>query len=110
MVKVNPRQARAHAETLGRRAKTGHVDAAMLACPGALLAPLVRPLIGAVPDQMKEPRAARSGRMELSKVPFSNFSLLQCASTCGADIRQPITAEVGARDQRSAADAPHTRV
>jgi hypothetical protein len=59
MVNVNARQARAHAEALGRRAKTGRVDAAMLARPGALLAPLVRPLIGAVPDQMKEPHAAR---------------------------------------------------
>jgi hypothetical protein len=41
---------------------------------------------------------------------FLQFSLLQCASTSGADIRQPIIAEVSAPDQKSVADAPHTRV
>jgi transposase len=59
MVKVNPRQARAHAEALGRRAKTDRVDAAMLLRLGALLEPPVRPLTGALHDEMKELLVAR---------------------------------------------------
>jgi hypothetical protein len=59
MVKVNPRQARAHAEALGKRAKTDRVDAAMLARLGVLLEPPVRPMTGAVLDQMKELHVAR---------------------------------------------------
>lgn len=59
MVKVNPRQARRFAEAIGRRAKTDRVDAAMLARLGALLEPPVRPMTGAVLDQMKELHVAR---------------------------------------------------
>jgi transposase len=59
MVKVNPRQARRFAEATGKRVKTDRVDAAMLARFGAVLEPPVRPMIGAIFDQMKELRAAR---------------------------------------------------
>jgi transposase len=59
LCKVNPRQARRFAEAIGRHAKTGAVDAAMLARLAALLEPPVRPVISARLDEMKELHVAR---------------------------------------------------
>ncbi|MGI8568266.1 MAG: IS110 family transposase [Methylocella sp.] len=61
LVKVNPYQARWFAEAIGRRAKTGAVDAAMLARSRALMELQARPIAGETLDAMKELLAARRG-------------------------------------------------
>lgn len=64
MAKVNPRQVRRFAEATGKLAKTDKLDAAMLACFGALLQPAVRPIVSQTLDDMKELHSARQALMK----------------------------------------------
>lgn len=61
LAKVNPRQARRFAEAIGCNAKTDAVDAAMLACMGALLELPPRAIISETLDDMKELQVAMLG-------------------------------------------------
>ena len=59
LVKVNPRHARRFAEATGRLAKTDRLDAAMLACMGALLDLEARPVRSPVLNDLKDLHMAR---------------------------------------------------
>ena len=64
LVKINPCQARRFAQSLGLRAKTDAVDAAMLARLGAMFEPTVRPVVSQTIDEMKELTVARRALMK----------------------------------------------
>ncbi len=62
LVKVNPRQARRFAEATGKLAKTGGMDAAMLARMGALLELEARPVRSAILSDLKDLHMAPARR------------------------------------------------
>jgi transposase len=59
IVKVTPRRAKRFAEGIGQLAKTDRLDAAMLACMGALLLLEPRPVRGAMLNELKDLHMAR---------------------------------------------------
>ena len=79
LCKVNPRQARRFAEAIGRQAKTDPVDAAMLARLAAAIEPPVRPVLGAVLDEMKELHQARRALIKDRTAALNRGQILRSA-------------------------------